>query len=391
MRLLSGTIKAVSYGRSVRCDPMLSRIKIENYRGFESCQLDGMTGVNLLVGKNNSGKTALLEGIHFLASGGDPMVLISAARQRGEVVIGGRDESSLLDVSHFFHGHDVEQGSFFSVSAENGIPTVTARIVLAEEVEQQESLFGESRGGQPAFALKIEGGPSEQKTSRLLFLSEEGGLLDPRRILLRRRSGDERGNGSPIVFIAPESVEPEPLGTMWNNVLRDKREGEVRKAMQILEPRLEDIVFQTGEITYRHPAQSFAGRSGVLVSLAGGRRRVPMGSMGDGMRRLLALSISLIHARGGFLIVDEIDTGFHYSIMAKMWELVVRIAEESKIQVFATTHSADCVRGLGILCKQSPELREAVSVHKIESDLGNSVRFSGADILNAIEHDIELR
>jgi predicted ATPase len=370
---------------------MFSRIKIEKYRGFQSCQLDGMTGVNLLVGKNNSGKTALLEGIHFLASGGDPMVLISAARQRGEVVIGGRDESSFLDVSHFFHGHDVEQGSFFSVSAENGTPPVTAKIILAEEVEQQESRFDDSRDGPPAFALNIEGGPAEQKRPRPLFLSEEGGLLDLRRISIRQRSSDERGNGPPIVFITPESVEPGPLGAMWNNVLRDKREGEVRQAMQILEPRIEDIVFQTGESMPRPSARHFAGRSRVLVSLAGDRRRVPMGSMGDGMRRLLALSISLIHARGGFLIVDEIDTGFHYSIMAKMWELVVRIAKESKIQVFATTHSADCVRGLGILCKQNPELKEAVCVHKIESDLGNSVRFSGADVLNAIEHDIELR
>ena len=56
------------------------------------------------------------------------------------------------------------------------------------------------------------------------------------------------------------------------------------------------------------------------------------------MRRLLALAISLIQAKGGYLIVDEIDTGFHYSIMARMWELVVRTAQDSNIQVFAATH-----------------------------------------------------
>jgi hypothetical protein len=113
--------------------------------------------------------------------------------------------------------------------------------------------------------------------------------------------------------------------------------------------------------------------------------------MGDGMRRLLALSISLIHTNKGYLLIDEIDTGLHYSIMAKMWELVVRTAKDSNIQVFATTHSADCVRGLGVLCKTFPELRAVVSAQKIVSDLEQSVTLTGSEVVNALEHEIEIR
>jgi hypothetical protein len=370
---------------------MLTRVKIENYRGFRSYRLDGMTAVNLLVGKNNSGKTALLESIHFLASGGDPMVLVNAASRRGEVVSGTREEAS-LDISHFFHGHEIRPGSRFSLTACNGMPAVTVEAVPISEVEpQQQALFEELRTAHPAFTLKIEGWRAESRGGRPFILSEDGALLVDPRVSPRRYFGEARGEGPPIVFIAPDSVEPESLGAMWNQVLREKQEGEVRKAMQILEPGLEDIVFQTGEFMHRPYARSFAGRSGVLVSFEGGRRRLPLGSMGDGMRRLLALSISLIHAKDGYLIIDEIDTGFHYSIMAKMWELVVRTAKESKIQVFATTHSSDCVRGLGILCKRMPELRAEVSAHKIERDLEQNVPFTGADVLNAVEQDIEIR
>lgn len=109
------------------------------------------------------------------------------------------------------------------------------------------------------------------------------------------------------------------------------------------------------------------------------------------MRRLLALSISLIHAKDGVLIIDEIDTGFHFSIMAKMWELVVRTAKDSNIQVFATTHSADCVKGLGLLCKASPDLQDDVSAHKVERNLESNVPFTGAEVLKAVEQDIEIR
>ncbi len=370
--------------------PMLNRVKIENYRGFRSYRLDGMTTVNLLVGKNNSGKTALLESLHFLASGGDPMVLVNAASRRGEVVSAGREES-FLDISHFFHGHEIEPGSHFSLSAENGLPPVTVKAVPLSDVEPQPGLFEDLRSARPAFALMIEGWRAEFKGGRSFVLSEEGALLVDPRVPLRRYLGEERREGPPIVFIAPDSMAPVSLGAMWNQVLTNKQEGEIRKAMQILEPELEDIVFQTGEVVYRAFERLYGGRSGVLASFAGDPRRVPLGSMGDGMRRLLALAISLIHAKGGYLIIDEIDTGFHYSIMARMWELVVRTAKRSGIQVFVTTHSSDCVRGLGILCKRSPELKADIAAHKIERELAANVPFTGDDVLNAVEQDIEIR
>lgn len=366
---------------------MLTRIKIENYRGFRSYRMEGLTTVNLLVGKNNSGKTALLECVHLLASGGDPMVLVNAASRRGEVVSGVRDEPQLLDISHFFHGHEVTADSHFSLSAENSLSPVLVKAAPLGELEPQAELFEGSRVARPAFAMEIQVGRPRPAARRRLLLSEQGALLiDPRRPL-SRYLGEEHREGPPIVFIAPDSLGSEYLGLMWNQVLRDKHEREVRNAMQILEPGLEDIVFQAAEPVYR----PYASRSGVLVSLAGDQRRVPLGSMGDGMRRLLALSISLIHVRGGYLFIDEIDTGFHYSIMAKMWELVVRTAKESNIQVFATTHSADCVKGLGILCKRAADLRTEVSAHKIEPGLDRDVAFTGADVLNAIEQDIEIR
>ena len=57
------------------------------------------------------------------------------------------------------------------------------------------------------------------------------------------------------------------------------------------------------------------------------------------MRRLLALSLSLIRTEQGILLVDEIDTGLHWTVMEEMWRLVVETARRSSVQVFATTHS----------------------------------------------------
>jgi hypothetical protein len=366
---------------------MITRVDITNYRGFKQYQLAGLSQVNLFVGKNNSGKTALLESIHFLASGGDPSVLADAASQRGEVVPSGREEPSFLDISHFFYGHDVQTGSKFTLKSDNGVPAVTVEAVPLGDAEPSPELFEHSRMLRPAYALKIEGGRSRPKPPQTLFLSDEGALIfDPRRPL-RRYIGDERSEGSPIVFITPDSLVPAALGRMWRPIINAKKEEEVYQAMRILEPGLEDIVFEPGDPSYR----SYNSRSGVVVSFKGDQRRVPLGSMGDGMRRLLALAISLIHAKGGFLMIDEIDTGFHYSIMAKMWELVVETAGRLDTQVFATTHSSDCIKGLGVLCKRKPGLQTKVAAHKIERNIDKNVAFTGADVLDAVEQDIEIR
>jgi hypothetical protein len=380
---------------------VLTSVRITNYRGFGEFELRDLAPVNLLVGKNNSGKTALLEAIHFLASGGNPSVLTAIANRRSEYALGKElDEPSyeLIDVSHFFHGHEIGAGTEFAVACENEIPTVTVKAVGVEELKEEllfelredsmrrgRTLF--DSGEPPPLVMKIEGGSSPSSEGPTFLLSESGVLLiDPRRSHYMRRWFDERSSRPPIVFISPDASMTESLATMWDVVLRDKREDEVRSAMQILEPDLQDVVFQAGESSRRYRSST-----GILIGFKNGGRRIPLGSMGDGMRRLLGLSLSLLHARSGFLLIDEIDTGFHYSIMAKMWELVVKTAVASNIQVFATTHSADCVRGLGVLCKEMPELRDKVAAHKIEQESKSSVAFSGGDVLNALEHDIEIR
>ena len=47
---------------------MLKKLTIEHFRGFSSFKIDQLARINLIVGKNNVGKTALLEAL-FLLSG----------------------------------------------------------------------------------------------------------------------------------------------------------------------------------------------------------------------------------------------------------------------------------------------------------------------------------
>ena len=129
----------------------------------------------------------------------------------------------------------------------------------------------------------------------------------------------------------------------------------------------------------------------MFVKLQRSDRRFPLGSMGDGIKRLLVLAMTLVKSAGGYLLVDEIDTGLHYSVMVKMWKLVVETARRLDIQVFATSHSLDCIQALAGLYEDEPDVRDELSLHRIEKGAETSIRYSADEILAAARRQVEVR
>ncbi|MCK4660559.1 MAG: AAA family ATPase [Phycisphaerae bacterium] len=372
---------------------MLTSLTLENYRGFQKYRIADLSRVNLLVGKNNCGKTSILEAIHLLASGGNPAVLMSIAYRRGEGVFrqekpGPHRRDVFPDVSHLFHGHELYEDQRFWLEENGVLGRLTAHIITYKETDKKSGSFDETTEI-PSFELLLEvtGDAAAEPRSVRLPVSEDG-CFHANHSLYRffTRVAAGKLGFAHVQFLTPESVKFDQLSEMWNNVLRDSREGEIIEAMRILEPRLADIVLLSGE------SADWAGnRAGIFAGFEGEKRRVPLGSHGDGMYRLFALALSLAQTAQGVLLIDEIDTGLHYSVMGDMWLLVVKAAMKSNVRVFATTHSFDCVRGLAWLCENHPELQAEVSLQKIERSLEEAVALDARQIMIAAEQGIEVR
>jgi AAA15 family ATPase/GTPase len=71
---------------------------------------------------------------------------------------------------------------------------------------------------------------------------------------------------------------------------------------------------------------------------------MPIPLLGEGIGHLLDIILSIPAAKGGIILVDEIENGFHYSVMEKVWEIIGQFADEYKVQIFATTHSEENIR-----------------------------------------------
>ena len=364
---------------------MLRTFKLEGYRGFEAYELADLTRVNLLVGKNNCGKTSILEAVHFLVSRGDPFVLVRSANRRGEVNDAGAESRPGVrpDVSHLFFGRRFAPGAGFRLSADGGRREVSVA-VRPVHLDDEPSLFENAADDFHVLVLEIEGTSIKRPT--VLPVAENGALPDSRHLRLRASGPEGAPEPPPVQFVTPDSLDLDPMRAMWDRVLLEGRESDVIDAMKLLEPELDSIHFLASDAPRMR-----SGRAGVLLGFRGAGRRAPMGSYGDGMRRLLALSLSLMRTADGFLLIDEIDTGLHWTAMEEMWQLVVETARRSSIQVFATTHSYDCIRGLASLVESRPDLAGDVSVQKIERILDKAVGFDAADVRAAVEQNIEVR
>jgi AAA15 family ATPase/GTPase len=154
----------------------------------------------------------------------------------------------------------------------------------------------------------------------------------------------------------------------------------VIKALQNIEPMIQRIA-----------SVSFQLGNSFVFKLAGSDQRVPIGSMGDGILRILGLTLAIVNAKNGILLVDEIDTGLHFSAMYDMWKLIYETAKQLNVQVFATTHSRDCWESLAEIAESENDLEDGIIVHRIEKEKSNSIIIGKDEMAIAAERGIEVR
>jgi hypothetical protein len=381
---------------------MITSLRLSNFRAFESLTIEGLEQVNLLVGRNNCGKTTVLEAVALLATEGSLAVLLDIVARRGELIAPPKDFfarreyskygiSSWLrsyredeyDVSHLFRGHRLKLGTFFEIEGSND-EAAKIRCEVADEFASSNSIQSDMLKGDidlgfhPSISLK----KSTDETPIRIPLSSSKGISQE---TLRELDIRERAERKPVHFIPTGGLDSSDMGILWNQVALRPEQQRVVEALSIIDPDIEQIAFV--------PAESFRGGSttGMCVKLKSMDDRLPLGCMGGGIERLLALSLSVIRSAKGCVLIDEIDTGLHFSVMSKMWEIIIRMAKRLDAQVFATTHSLDCVRGLAELQQALPDLCEGVRLHRIEKDFEKAITYSAAEILIAEEHHMEVR
>ncbi len=380
---------------------MIRTLQIQNFRAFRDFRMENLGRVNLCVGTNNCGKTSVLEALAIHAANATPNVLYRTLARRGERHSDDDPTSrATVDVTHLFHGHRLSVGAKFAI----GIERLERTSLLEVEAHPARDPRGdtESRRNEEdliqIMAAEADGQIS-QKLELVVSSSNGKSRAHRHRVPLTVQGGLEidhpvhrirhQAQGSLVVtqFLTTDSINRREVVTLFERVVLTPEEQMVIDALRTIEPEIERIApfaAESGRL-------SSDFRGGFYVKMKKRDDRIPIGSFGDGIWRMLGVALSLVKARDGLLLVDEIDTGLHHTVMADLWRLVYETAKRLDVQVFATTHSRDCVDSLAAIAR--PDAHEAgeISIQRIERGKDRAISYSEGEIVIAAERGIEVR
>ena len=321
---------------------MLKTLQLTNFRGFEQLELKQLNRVNLIVGDNNTGKTSILEALYLL---------LGQAHKMGD----------FPSVFRAFERRPPGGGAYRS-------PTGTAYS------SQQEGEYNRSTENEPlpkpnrdAFERFWMWLFRDRQTTNSITVtaSDESNVL--RQVEVRTHPNepgviarcfrvDPRSKGEvfrlnangkttffavndPSIRVSRLSVQPssptEDAAKFNHAVNRPGGEESAEAFMRQMEPRLRKLRYRKLE-TESEPI--------VYAEIGSLPEFIPSSQLGQAFTRMLHIYCELMIEKAGLLLADEIENGVYFSNLRPFWSGIYNLVEEQNSQIFATTHSFECMK-----------------------------------------------
>lgn len=344
---------------------MFTKIEIERFRGIRHASIEGFKQINLFFGKNNCGKSSLLESL-FLASGlSNPLLPIRVNVMRGY------SKARLNDLKLDFYNLDTSR-------------PIHIRMENEEKRDLDISLFEQSQNNVSINAddNNILSNVQEGKYGLKFDFKVNGRHYESQ---IRFDSANSTEATSIVSDRYAESLRCTYLSPKYDfnasiqglkNILQNKDEHFIVEGLKIIEPRVTDFIFADNEML-------------VDIGLA---KRLPVNMMGDGARKIVSLLTAVYDCKDGALLVDEISNGFHYSVMGSLWKVLINAAVRNNTQLFVTTHDNDSIKGLrNAALNEFDDIVAAFKLLKTSDDELKAYHYSLESLDYSINQEIEVR
>ena len=326
----------------------LTYFKIENFKKFDSLEVNDIGQFNLIVGDNNVGKTCLLEALLFDE---EPSQLVCnfhlALQKRGLVFerkkitteVNGKSVTEVVApkenyyIGNIIKNCDVSNSTTFNYKKKDGLLSVlpVSLIVIDEDSVNSKSNSKE---------LEI------QKFNKKTYNNE----------WITSLRGTTVHNIS--VYYYFDDILKFPLVSFNDSALEDEtirffENLKTKKEKKIFSQALKVINFKINDVEFRG---SFADLKSVfLISFEDSDEYIPLNYLGDGFKRIFYIILKMLSLKGKRILIDEIEIGIHYSKMKDFWSNIIKASKELDIQLFATTHSNECIEAFMEASKETNE------------------------------------
>ncbi len=353
---------------------MLTSFNIKNFRCFKDFSLSPLERINLITGMNNVGKTALLEGMFLFAGATNPNLAMIINAFRG---------IETIEVKPDLQSETPWNSLFYNLNED-------AEIVMTGELGQlkQRKLIIKVARKESELVMKPqkEGFVLSEATGKILefeYISETGKTIKSKMII---GSQGVKVELPPVpipfsaIFLASRSrINPAEDTERFSKIEISSQQDVLLKILNIIEPRLKRL---TVAVTAGVP---------MIYGDIGLNRLLPLSLMGEGLVRVCSIVLAIANLPNGIVFIDEIENGVHYSIMDKIWLGIAEAARQFNTQIFATTHSRECITAAHYVFSQS--LIYDFLLHRLDKINGNiaAKTYDREALSAAINTELEVR
>lgn len=357
---------------------MVDSFHIRNFRSFADVLVDDCRRFNIVVGDNGSGKTALLEAL-FLAAGTSPELVLRTSSWRGveyQTVTATTEDLERGLWADLFHNFKTNQPATVALT---GTDAHTRSVTVSFQKAGSGRIIPPSRKSpvrvsptivrEPPkirFLWKIKNRPSIEIVP--VFL--EGKLQIP-------PSPEVYLKGA--LFSSTHATSNQEINTRFSKLSRIFAEQEFIDKFREHFPRISTL-----SIEY------FLGSSVLAAGVENIPEKIALGMASGGMNKLAAILLTMAEQAGGVILIDEIENGFYYERLPFILSTILDFANRYDCQVFASTHSQECLRAVAQLSDKHPE--DFCLLRTVIGSEGSKIRrFDGEQFAHAVLDSVEVR
>jgi len=291
----------------------IRNLSFKNFKCFQELNIENIQRVNLIGGKNNIGKTSFMEAIKLVVSSNSSIDLSFNIYEMIK-----KRQSNLRRERYFELDFIYENSSKVELSIDNRDIEIKYIDEIYQEFENEE--YEEFIEYQPSLELIVNGDKRVISIDRLL-----------NRVSMIRRDRYDSIK-SKINFISSSKIEERDIAILYGKLIDLNKE-------EFLNNSLEQ--FDKNFIALK---QKTTDRDVILkVSLKDRELPVLLSSLGEGVNRYIAILCAIWASKDGYLFIDEIENGIHFSNYPKLWQLIFKVSKMANCQIFITTHSKECI------------------------------------------------
>ena len=133
-----------------------------------------------------------------------------------------------------------------------------------------------------------------------------------------------------------------------------------------------------------------AGLPVVFAQMKGRKRKMPVPLISDGVNKLMGICLGIAYYAGGTVLIDQLEDGFHHKLLPSIWNSIYKLAVDYDVQMFVSTHSAECIDALTAVVKDHE--KDFSLLRAMRWDAGCDITvLDGKYLESALEQRFEVR